>query len=155
MADDINIFISAKNLNVLKITGEKILTNLHRWFSVNKLTMNVDKSCFSIFTSREKDPEIFTELAFRNHTIKKVQSAKYLGIILDDKLNWNEHVHSVRNNAVKYLNCLKYVKYHIPSHCAKILYYSFIYPRISYGIESFGKTSVSNIHKHPQTTSLA
>ena len=55
-ADDTNIFLSGKNLIQLKSQAEEILHNLYKWFSVNKLTMNIEKSCFSIFTSRQKTP---------------------------------------------------------------------------------------------------
>ena len=54
---------------------------------------------------------------------------------------------SVSNSLTKYLNCFKYIRKHIPAHCAKILYYSFIYSKISYGIEIYGKTSNTNMHK--------
>lgn len=147
-ADDTNIFIYGKNLNELKTEGEQILNNLYKWFSVNKLTMNIDKSCFSIFTKKKrKDPNLFSQLTFDNHTIKRVQSAKYLGIILDDKLTWDEHIEHVINNTIKYINCFKYIKQYLPTHCARILYYSFIYSRIAYGIEIYGKTTNSNLHK--------
>ena len=146
-ADDTNIFISGKNLRELKNEGEQILQNLYKWFSVNKLTMNIDKSCFSIFTSKRNNQDSFSTLTFGNHKINKVQSAKYLGIILDDKLSWNEHVENISNSIIKYINCFKYIKGHLPKHCAKILYYSFIFPRISYGIEIYGKTSKNNLNK--------
>ena len=146
-ADDTNIFISGNNIIELRNEGERILESLYKWFSVNKLTMNIDKTCFSIFTTQRNHEEIFSTLTFGTHTIQRVQSAKYLGVILDDKLNWNEHIENVLNNIVKYLNCFKYIRKHIPTNCARILYYSFIYPRISYGIEIYGKTSKLNINK--------
>ena len=150
-ADDTNIFISGKNLNELKTEGERILENLYKWFSVNKLTMNTDKSCFSIFTTKRNNQNIFSTLTFGNQVIKKVHSAKYLGVTLDDKLNWNEHIENISNNIVKYLNCFKYIRHHIPSYCARILYYSFVYPRLAYGIEVFGKTCNSNFKKTTST----
>ena len=54
IADDTNIFYSHKDSNSLTqiISGE--LTKLSDWFKVNKLSINIKKSNFIIFKSRQK-----------------------------------------------------------------------------------------------------
>ena len=57
-------------------------------------------------------------------TIKKVPSAKYLGIILDEKLDWKEHIEAVTASLAKITNSLKIVKNFIPHKNKHLLYYA-------------------------------
>ena len=48
-ADDTNLFIKGKNLKNIKDEIESEAKNLIEWFKSNKLTLNVEKTNFSIF----------------------------------------------------------------------------------------------------------
>ena len=50
-ADDTGIFCKGKDINALIKTARDIMIKIEDWFSCNKLTLNIDKTCFIIFRS--------------------------------------------------------------------------------------------------------
>ena len=64
----------------------------------NKLTLNVRKTKFIIFGTKPKLnqlPSIPLQLTINNQNVEQVTSFKYLGIILDENLNFMEHIDHV------------------------------------------------------------
>ncbi len=47
-AEDTNVFIISENPKLLKQNAENTLLALSEWFAANKLSLNKDKSCYSI-----------------------------------------------------------------------------------------------------------
>ena len=54
-ADDTNMFLSNSNLDYLESVVNNELINLVKWFRANKLSLNVDKISFMIFSSHGKE----------------------------------------------------------------------------------------------------
>ena len=63
--------------------------------------------------------------------------------VIDDNLTWKEHVHYLCNKLVKYTGIFYRLRKHLPYNTAIQLYYAFLYSRISYGIEVYGKAKSS------------
>jgi len=60
------------------------------WFQVNGLSVNLDKTCYSIFGHSDVSDSL--ELKIGTTVLKRVTTCKYLGIIIDDKVSWNDHI---------------------------------------------------------------
>ena len=71
-------------------------------------------------------------------TINRAKIVNYLGLVIDENLNWNAHVDSVCASLVKYFGIFNHIKSFITSRIARQLYFAFIGSRISYGIEVYG-----------------
>ena len=52
--DDTNVFYSGVDIQTLCECISREVDKLHVWLSVNKLTLNVDKTNFSLFGNRKK-----------------------------------------------------------------------------------------------------
>ena len=88
------------------------LNALYRWLCQNKLKLNCDKTKYIIFNRNYEEcnnirPEI------KEHKIENVDKIKYLGIIIDRKLKWDDHVNYTESNIARkigfmYRSC-KYV----------------------------------------------
>ena len=48
-ANDTNLFASAKTMNKLESKANSFLLNLDSWLKANKLHLNIDKTCYSVF----------------------------------------------------------------------------------------------------------
>ena len=83
----------------------------------------------------------------RQDKISLTRSTKFLGIIIDDKLKWTEHIAYVKNKISKSSGILSKARNYIDKKTLKQLYYSFVYPYLIYGIEIWG--NASNIHRDP------
>ena len=97
-ADDTSVFFTCNNMEELKTSAEQIMTQLNEWFCANKLTLNSSKSNFVVFRSpRMKLINIPEKIAFSSYEISRVNQVKYLGMILDENLNWNAHITNLCN----------------------------------------------------------
>ena len=144
-ADDTNIFISDKSIDNVYNIAQTTINKLYSWFSNNKLTLNTDKTFYSLFTNKNvTNPK---KLFIENKEIKKVQSAKYLGIYLDDKMNWNDHTNKLKCKLMQLNSALHYLSRFINDDHARRIYYAYVYPHIIYGIENYGLTSKNNMKK--------
>ncbi len=110
-ADDTNGFLSADSHKALKDSMIIFMTDLFTWCKHNKLTINLDKTCYTIFKSKNKIiPDNLNNIKIENVLIKKVPSAKYLGIILDENLNWEEHIDNLNKTIIQMANSFKIIK---------------------------------------------
>jgi len=102
-ADDSNLFVIADNIDDLVNTTNCELDTVSEWLNNNKLYVNFDKTHCMIFEPtkfKKKKLNICDKIIFGNHVINKVSSTKYLGVVIDDQLNWKEHIISVCNKLV-------------------------------------------------------
>ena len=81
------------SIHVLLVFHRGWCATVHDWFTCNRLIMNINKSCFSIYHTQNKQlPFDLNELHFNGFVIKRESTVKYIGLILDEKLQWNDHV---------------------------------------------------------------
>ena len=147
-ADDTNSFVHDCNINSLYIKGNKIMTDLSNWLLANRLTLNVDKTNFSIFsytrgTTRDYDN---LKLYFNNNELSRASCVKYLGVLIDDELKWSEHIKSVYNKLIRFAGIFYKIRQKLPFECLKSLYYAVVHPHLLYGIEIYANTSKSCLH---------
>ena len=147
-ADDTGKFNHDKDLKTLISKSKAMLEKLKLWFKSNKLTLNIDKSSYVIFHNRNKKICSYAnEIKIGDQVIKRQESAKYIGMILDEKLTWNEHVNMIIRKIVKFFGIFNNMKSYVSSRLARQLYFAFIFPHIKYGIEVYGATSLKNIKR--------
>ena len=74
----------------------------------------------------------------------EVQCIKYLGVIIDSKLSWIQHISYVKSKISKDIGIMYKARNYINKNALLGLYHSYIYPYHIYCIESWG--SASNCH---------
>ena len=103
-ADNTNFFFEHSNINTLFKTVNDELIKINEWFSANKLSLNVEKTKFSLFHKLGKKcsiPSHLPTLKINNHDIERVNTMKFLGVLLDDNLSWKEHIKYLENKIAK------------------------------------------------------
>ena len=80
----------AKNTTYLKWCLEHDLSLLLDWFRANKLTLNLSKTQFLFFKTHSKVKTF--NIKIQDTVIQPSNDCKFLGIKLDDKLDWTPHV---------------------------------------------------------------
>ena len=71
----------------------EIEKKINCWMIANKLSLNVDKTCYSIFSpKRNHSCPMKLTLKIGNNMLKKSNSNKYLGVIRMIKLNWKDQL---------------------------------------------------------------
>ena len=77
-------------------------------------------------------------MAIDNNQIGKTSVAKFLGIHLDKKLNFKNHMTEVSLKVAKSIGFLYKLYLFLPEIILITLYISLIHPYLSYGIEPYG-----------------
>ena len=136
-ADDLVVLIKGKKrfLNTLSELMEGTLAKLHGWACQNGLGVNPAKTELMLFTNEHKLP-IFKTPALAGETLKISEYAKYLGVILDRKLNWsrnlNERIKKANNALYICKKCIGTNWGFSPKVCYWI-YTSVVRPILTYG----------------------
>ena len=79
--------------------------------------------------------DINMDIIMDNHMLTKVNSIKYLGIIVDHKLNWIDHITYVKAKISKEIGIMYKARRHLSKHSLRNLYYAYIYPYLTYCVE--------------------
>ena len=147
-ADDTNVFFKCKDIKEITRIGSLLMIQLHQWFKSNKLTLNAEKSNFVVFRSkRNKQTNIPDQLQFENQKISRKNSVKYLGVILDEHLTWNEHILDLCNKLKRHFKTFYCIRRYLNKEQVKSIYYALIYSHIKYGITVYGSASKNLIAK--------
>ena len=78
--------------------------------------------------------------------LKRSSCCKYLGMFIDEKLKWTEHIKFVYSSILKYVGIFYKIRQKMPPYCLKNLYYSTVYPKLLYGIELYANTCKSYLN---------
>ena len=140
LVSSFSTFILNGNINVDSVNAE--LTKVFNWLCVNKLSLNVSKTKYMIFNNPLcPDPPPTEPLKINGEAIKLVKEFDFLGITIDDHLNWKAHIKKLTGKISRTVGVMKKIKRFAPPAVLKILYHSLINSRLSYGIKSWGFVS--------------
>jgi hypothetical protein len=144
-ADDACLSFSHSDPVFLEETVNAELVKVSNWLNSNKLFVNHSKSSFLIFTKNRIKHNFKVNLD--NSPIHQSHSTKYHGIIINDKLDWKDHIASLKSKFARNSYVLTKLKPYVNKHTLKLIYYSLIYPHLQYGIANYG--SAATYHLDP------
>jgi len=84
-ADDTNLFLYNTDVDKLFEIANMNMSQLSDWFTVNRLNLNLDKTRYSTFHINCVELNKF-KLYMDGKEIQRVESCKYLGILIDSDL---------------------------------------------------------------------
>ena len=139
-ADDSNLFNEGPDLHVLEFKMNESLKDISLWLKVNKLSLNIDKTHFLIFKNRRKLIDYEPIIMIDSKVINRVYSTKCLGGYVDDSLTWKCHIDHVCKKISKGIGILTKARKYLNKRTLQQLYYTFIYPYLSYCNHVWGNT---------------
>mgnify|MGYP002775207862 CR=1 FL=1 len=104
-ADDTAIYSNSFKLNKANDYLQRNITEFEKFYNKWKIRVNTDKTKLIHFTKKTKEKNI-KQLTFNNDIIKTEKEIKYLGVILDSKLNFNSHINKVTSKATGAITAL-------------------------------------------------
>ena len=116
-ADDTTIYKSHRNVRYLKWCIEEDLKTISDWFKANKLTLNLNKTVYVFFGNSKN--EVKPDLEISNIILKPSKIAKFLGLWLDEDLNWNTHITKLINKIKRNMHLLQVPKNLFNEHALK------------------------------------
>ena len=144
-ADDTAIFLSRNNIKDLEETLNQELVKVSHWLIANKLSLNVKKSNTLLFRTRNESNSPKINLNLNGVPIEEKQNAKYLGLIVDNKLSYENHVKHVKCKLIKGNAILAKVRHFVPTDSLTNTYNAHIQPHINYGLNLWGYAAQSHL----------
>ena len=142
-ADDTNLFYSHKNIHQLFAKVNEELEKIGDWFKANKLSLNNKKTKYTLFHKNSiKDdlPLELPDLKITNNQIERKKAIKFLGVMLDENVNWQEHIRTVENKIAKNIGLLYRAKYLLNESSLKCIYFAYIHSYLNYANIAWAST---------------
>ena len=146
-ADDSCMFRSDSTLHELITTINNELCLINKWVICNKLTLNVSKSHYMIFSKKSPRNIDTYPIKINNVNLSYTAQTKFLGLHLQSNLKWTNHIRQVVNKVNKYSAILYQIRNSLDLNSLKIIYNSLIYPCISYAVVIWGNSPPSHLTK--------
>ena len=124
--DDTNLFFNNPNILNLETILNVELEKVSQWLYANKLSLNIDKTSFVVFYSPQR-------------------RIAHLGLIFDSNLNWKPYLHELSKKVSRGIGVLSKIRYYVNRKILHQLYYSIIYPFLTYGLSIWGNTYSSTL----------
>ena len=88
-----------------------------------------------------------TLTSYWSNQTKKVDKARFLGVIIDEKLTWDDHINYLESKLLSCIATIKRIRKFILKFHHKQLYHSIFLPHLIYGITSWGGACPSKLEK--------
>ena len=146
-ADDTCLLVNSSLIDHLesKLTIE--ISNVNEWILANKLTLNANKSNLLIINRKLNSPPVNINITCPAGSIKSVNNAKYLGIYLEYKLNFLDHIKIVETKVARSIGILYRLKCVLPKDALLQLYHALVHSYFTYKLTVWGETFPTYISK--------
>lgn len=149
-ADDTAVVFTGESWDDVKSQAEHGLSRIAEWLNLNLLTLNTTKTnfmCFSIQDKYQPDSSFQIKIHLCDCTsnlnctcpiINKVQKTKYLGVMIDQKLNWHSHIDLVSSRLRKLIWIFKDLRHIVDKKLLNEIYVALAQSIIVYCITLWG-----------------
>lgn len=145
-ADDTALILSDTNLISLNENINSELIKVEQWLNTNKLSLNYSKTNYLLIRPKTKSSNSCNfNVNIRNLQIKQCHSAKYLGVILDENLNWKPHIQYLHKKLSRSVGIIAKMRHYIDRKNLIALYYVFFHSHLLYGILGWGSASKTTL----------
>ena len=147
-ADDTVIYMSHSDYENAVSLINTDLASVHTWCDSNKLTINCKKTKYCVYGTRSvvrKGKMLDMEISLNNQILEKVCSYKYLGLILDEHLNYNKHIKEMNKLISHKIYLLSKIRKYITEYACIIIFKTMILSVIEYCDIIYVGTSQGNL----------
>jgi hypothetical protein len=146
-ADDTTICIKAESIQDLEIKSFVQLNACIQHLSEINLKANYSKSNFMKFSLQNLDGNTLPSVMIDNVQLQETNSTKFLGMYIDQRLTWSDHVRYICSKITSGIYALRNLAQFCSLDILKIAYYGLIYPHLVYGIKLWGGCANYNLER--------
>jgi hypothetical protein len=141
-ADDTSIIVKSLNPKDFQTNMAEAFDHVNKWFKVNSLSMNVEKTHYIQFKTKNK-PTVDINIVCDNNSITPITDIIFLGIYLQDSINRSCHIEYIIPKLSSACYVMRSIKPIMPINTLKTVYYSHFNTIITYGLPFWGNSSHS------------
>ena len=111
------------------------LSHIVQWLRSNKIISNANKT--KLVTFNPKRNQVTKHFNFRTsgQKIEISKRVKYLGIQIDQHLNWNEHIKNIITKLTRAIGILSKISHYLPKFLLKTIYFSIFNSHLIYACQ--------------------
>ena len=143
-ADDCLIYTSVTEEKDMDILQED-LKALETWQDTWKMSFNSSKCSIMVISNKKKPPT--RDYAFCGQTLRHLSSQPYLGVQLDSKLSWVEHVGNTVAKANRTLGFLRRNLWFCPKEVKATAYVTLVRPILEYASCAWDPHKIGQVEK--------
>lgn len=140
-ADDTTLLTSGSTAEEAALRCTKKLEDIRLEFAAHGLLLNENKTQLTVFPNNNTT----LKLRLAGQSLAPTDSVKFLGMHVDNKLNWNRHISEMLKKINSGLFVVRRLSSISPPEVALQAYHSLVMSHINYGILAWGGTSVGNM----------
>lgn len=118
---------------------------LQAFFNENLLSLNLSKTKYMILHSPRRSVPPHSDLMVQSTKIDKVDNFKHLGLDIDSKLTWSNHVNTLQRNISSMCGLLWKVSKFLPSKTLTTMYHAFVQSKLQYLVSIWGAAAKSRL----------
>ena len=128
--DDTSAFTVPDSAQNLQLSLQTVANDPSSWFKSWPLTINVEKTAVMVLCTRQKVPTI--SIIINGSEIKQVRVQKHLGLNIDERLTWTDHVSTIVNKTSSRLGLLRRLRPRVPPLVIQTLFRTCVLPVLEY-----------------------
>ena len=134
-ADDLLLLSKGRSSLEAETTANYDLYKIANWARENKMQFNQDKSKVMLISKKRATKNTKIQIYLRNELLEQVQWLKYLGVYIDNKFNFDKHVHIVSTKCVQMINILSRsakISWGLSQRALETIYHGAVVPIMTY-----------------------
>lgn len=138
-ADDISFVVTSNN-NITEHQNDIInaINKLIQWLDIHNLKINLTKTNFIQFN---KHKNINLDINYKDTKIKQIKQTKFLGVFIDQEINWKAHIDNICNRVNRFTYALKKVRHVTNVMTATATYHAYVGSVLRYGLLVWGNST--------------
>lgn len=145
-ADDTALVYTGMNETVMCREINSDLGRYVNWLYSNRLKINIEKTKYMVFIQKNKHIGDMN-IQINKITLEKVTQIKYLGLMIDDKLNWNEHLEKITNKIVPMISYMFRCRNYLTRKTKLMIYSAFFLSHFRYLMPVWGMCNKTKFNK--------
>ena len=148
-ADDTSLFSVVRDIAASTEELNNDLRNISKWAYQWKMIFKPDltKQAQEVIISRKLNKPVHPSLTFNNSQVTQTECEKHLGLILDNKLNFNEYLKGVLDNISKTMGLIRKSQPIFQRFSLLTIYKTFVRPHLDYGDMIYDQTYNASFHR--------
>lgn len=122
-ADDTNLLLFDKDITSLHATIHTQLNLINTWIKCNELKLNISKTNYILFQNRSIK-NILPPIQLEGNTLNHVNHVKFLGVRVDENLNWKLHIDDITLKVSKICGIMYKIRHNLTTDALISIYYT-------------------------------
>ena len=142
-ADDTGLLNIQDSISAINKTLNKDLRELSFWLNANKIALNVAKTEIILFKTSNKNYDADLKIKLCRKRIHASPYVKYLGVFIDENLNWKIYINERSTKLIKVNAMLPKLRHFVNKDILLSVYYGIFHLHLAYMCLVWGQAKFS------------